>query len=294
MRDAERDWQPRTGLSQPGKHDRSCCMQCTETNEVCACPVRHAAYTTKACKCWHYPSSIFLVSKKLNSIARRLFFSRNRFVFWDTCKDGNRVDKEPGPQYKYLVETSKLLQGLPSHALLHMRWICLSFRTFGSSDALPDTAGHQSWKEVTSLIKQQMWTSRLTVELNFIPPVPDYASQMEDPEDTDNTWLTYQNIVGIFKLQDSPFEDFFVRLASPKWNNLQNDMTRWKRERILEKRVMGDGYNAAARGKYRDYSINEESAPRRFWYDFFGISPKSNFDLDDPKVQARLLADTVG
>ena len=289
IRDNWRVWPPRKGLCESEDHSL-CCMQCTDAMEVCACPVRHAAYTTDACKCWYFPSSIFLVSRRFNHIAKKLFFSRNRFILCDACMDDNPSDREPGPGYKYMVKTTRLLRDLSSPALFYMRRISLSFHSFYSSDALLGTAGHESWKEVTGLIKRRMCTAALLIELDLMPTIPDNATHFDDSkEHRHETWLTFQNIVGLFKLEDGFYKDFFVRLGSPMSYSIKEDTLRWQRERELEKRVMGERYDAAARGKYRDYYIDETAGPRKFWYEQYGKNLCNSLDLEDPAIQNHLL-----
>ena len=132
-----------------------------------------------------------------------------------------------------------------------------------------------------------MCTSQLTVELDFIPLLPDYDVYSDDPKDLEDTWLSFQNIASLFKLDDSSYRNFFVSLASPMWYNLKDDTTRWKRERAIEQIVMGQRYNAAAGVKYRGSYINEEYGPRRYWFHTFGVVQR-DLDLDDPAIQVQL------
>jgi hypothetical protein len=244
-----------------------CCLRCTEMSEVCTCPIHHAAYTTNSCTCWRFPSAMFLVNRQVNKLATRVFFSQNKFVLFDSALYG-RHDENGMSHLRvgdgYLADQTTLLRSLPERSLSHLRWLRLNFRSFYSSDCLPGTPGHEAWTRLTSIIKAVAQISALTVELDLADGVGDmyHYPEMSDAE-VEEKWLTYQNIVGLFKAAPTDatgrndesasatlYRDFFIRLGSPQPYSAENDLLRWQREQELERRIMGADYNAAARGKY--------------------------------------------
>ena len=130
-----------------------CCLRCTDAAEVCACPVRHAAYTTGFCECWHFPWAIFLVSKRINQLATQIFFSENNFIFGDpTLEDID--DYLPKPGYIYLSDVADFFRRPPAHFLEHLRCIRFSFRTVLESSTPRGLPDYALWEGLAKAVKQ--------------------------------------------------------------------------------------------------------------------------------------------
>ena len=259
----DRNKQPVKSLRQFGNYGLICCMQCNDIGEVCTCPVRHAAATVSAftknvCKCWHFPSSIFLVNKHINRIATRIFFSKNKFIIWNTTpyEEGERSLEQ---QVKFLADPNSILRSLSIAAFSHLRWVRLNFRSFHQLDGQSNSPGYKSWTELTSRLKYAVPDlSLLTIELDLWSYLSlSYFFPEGDRHDIAKKWTAYQNIAELFKVPPDTrnYRDFFIYLGSPQPNSARDDVIRWRRERELEARIMGDGYNAGARGKYRKRGV---------------------------------------
>ena len=250
----DRTGEPRKSLKQFEDHEIICCIHCNDFGEVCTCPIRHAAYTTNRCSCWRFPLSIFLVSRKVNRLADKIFFYKNHFILWDSAESKVGDQAALRSSDGYLADQNALLLSLPKHSLSHLRWIRLNFHSFYSSDGLHGTPCHNVWIKLITVLKTVTPVAQLTVDLDF---VYEAACVMRYPEMSDDVteekWTTYQNIIELFKVSTAAplFRGFFIRFGSPMPCEAEGDLLRWQRERILEARVMGDDYDAAARGMYR-------------------------------------------
>jgi hypothetical protein len=245
------DGRPPKSLRQLGDNNVLCCRRCSDTLDVCACPSRHAAYTTNNCTCWRFPSALFLVDRNLNALATRVFYSQNKFILIA----GEVEDAfSPPTTDQYLRGQTALITSLPKSALPHLRWIEVSLKTLYPSDCLPGTSGQAAWTGLAAVIKSVARTTPLTVQLRLGDGVHDLFMNPEmDDAEVVQKWESFQNIADLFKATPTTgYRDFFIRLSSPQPHSAENDLLRWQRERVLEGRIMGAEYDAAARGKYRD------------------------------------------
>ena len=259
-----------------------CCMQCTEAGEVCACPARHAACTTNACRCWHFPSALFLVNKNINHLAKNVFFTQNKFIFSD--------EHTIWGNYVPLADDVAILPNLSQFAFFRLRWICLYFNSLRRP--IIAMKMYTRWQAASQLIKEQLETNHLTLELNCAYAVDESYEYHHDDAQEDFTWSIYQDIVDLFRIEPKRLHKaFFVRLASPLAHFQEDDMKRWQRERILEKRIMGEDYDAAAHGKYgpqvEGYMDLIQSQPARYGPDGTKLNPDFGLQGCDETFEPR-------
>ena len=198
-------FQPIKSLKQIIDYSESCCLQCNDILEVCTCSVRHAARPSKMCTCWQYPSSMFLVSRDFNNKARRIFFSRNTFVFYDVPRAKYQYIRDlESVDYEYLEGTVQLLRRIPPSSLNYMRIISLRLAYVYKSATVPTKAINNNWCQLASTIISQFNTSQLTIEIDFIPPLfPAEEAWTDDPLRLQLIWAFYQSITFLFKLEDN-------------------------------------------------------------------------------------------
>ena len=263
-------------------HDKlqPCCRQCTLSGEVCACPTRHAAYTSRVCKCWDFPKSLFLVSRSINRLATRIFFAKNQIVLWESSFWQD--DRDPAQDFSYLVQPRRFLTEVPLFQLGHIRWLRLTFICFEDTDCQDGSAFRDAWIELTIMIKWLPLLEQLTVELDYADNIlwkhPRWESDWVDSDYT-TAFETYTDIVNLSRLPESRhYKNFFVRLSCPA-RFPEDDWRRWNLERELERSIMGDAYDAVAAGKYSDKLRWDESLRPKYW-----LREDENLDWHDKSL----------
>ena len=238
--------------------DSRCCHNCTDAIEVCCCCLNHAAYTSSRCTCWQYPASLFLVNKTFYEYALELFFSSNRFVI---CEDTWSTTPEV-----LHVRTRTFLRQLPRRARDYLTWIRINFWVF-------DGGIFHMFEHWDALAKElsQCPPHKLTIDLDLEENQVDRVYNRPTEQEELGMW----NIYLMFTRRLSPLrlKDFFVRLAWPP--DPEKVAEREDCERRLEKLVMGEDYDAEARGKYTNRGLSA--------YDLF-LAQKPVFAVDGTQV----------
>lgn len=203
--------------------------------ETCFCRRMHGG-SFSHCDEHPFPSDIFLVSRKMYSLATEVFFSRTWFAF--SLNSSN-------------MEAPSFLQMLTrlSHSTLRrIRFLQLDLPCFSRVLKTPHLTEHRigKWFETVEAIAQNMDLSNLTLRLNMGEYVMDLFFDIPDlpPEQEDAMWDVYQRLVEPL-VPLGPFKNFYVRIEHP----LDDDELQLQREAILERRVMGEGYDAWRHGK---------------------------------------------
>ena len=245
------------------QHGRTCCLRCTDGMEGCCCPINHSAFTSFRCVCWSLPTALFRVSKGLKDEAIAIFFSKNRFLI-------HEQPWTPGSRPAMRLALS-FFRTLKPPALKNLRWLRFNLIGDGRLDVLEGTTLLERWKEVAQFIAHNLRTSNLTVELDLR-----YGFEHPDPLDPETekqrerNWKSYQNMARVFNFKDG-LKDFFVHLASPYEQADEIDFdVRKNREKILEKMIMGDDYDAAARGKFTNRGLSLRDVHYQRIYEHIG------------------------
>ncbi|MCJ1251703.1 hypothetical protein MMC30_008938 [Trapelia coarctata] len=248
-------YDPTRRLRPLGEWESMCCMRCTESGEACCCIVNHASFSSRQCICWRFPAALFHVNKEFKHHATKLFFSANQFLIWeDISLEHNHLQ---------ILATLLLLRRLPASALKYLRWLRFSFRKVLPDITLNTSSIPDPWQQAADMIHRHLVTSKLTIELDCKYQFR-YKYGEARPEEEDR-WNLYQTLASVFQSK-GPFKDFFVHLGPFVDLPREEDSLRLDRERVLEKRIMGAGFNAVARDKYKNrgkslYDIFLEQPP---------------------------------
>ena len=177
------------------------------------------------CRCWRFPTELFLVSSAYHRDATRIFYSSNHFyVYGGTRNFLYKRDMCP-----------RFIQQLPRDARQHLRSIQF---------LLPKTAGWSMryWKQDVLSLGCSVELSRLTVTIDgSLWRNRDWSSTEASDK---SAWERTQGIVEPF-MKLARLKDFYVHLGYP-----MNEELRSRREKVLERRVMGGDYDSEKRGKY--------------------------------------------
>ena len=238
-------WEPNHGLT-----FFECCRKCTDALEVCCCSLQHAAFSRK-CICWKMPTTLFLISSSLREEAIRIFYQRNHFAI---LPQGGRLtysDTHP--------TLLQFLVSLPTQALRYVQSIECLLPVFGSNYLLSGGDGISNWLETINFIANSLVTSNLTLTLNISDqhgPSADcaYMSQREILDREIAMWATYRRIIEPMAVLKG-LRNLFIHISWPV--EATKEHIRNAQEHILERRVMGVGYDSNLQGKF---------APRRPWW----------------------------
>jgi len=238
----------------------SCCLQCTSTLETCCCPPLHAAYTSMACCCWVMPSALFLVSRKVRDQALEIFFSRNRFEIWP-----ERREDEPRlqPDSTHVLE---FLQALPAVALRYIRSLHIKVRLLEYQVVGPGTEFQSNWNTTIDFISRNLEIPQLCLSIQDVGGramrISYYTTgytDAESAEDDEFEWQLYQHLAAPLAVLKG-LRDFAIRFSrSGSFGRFHAE-----RERILERRVLGDAYHDAVRAKEKareEGRVVEEETP---------------------------------
>ena len=183
------------------------------------------------CCCWRFPTELFLVSSAYHREATRIFYSSNHFyIYGETNMRWN--EREMCPRF---------IQRLPRDARQYLR--SLQF-------LLPVSArwSEGDWKEELLILSRSVEMSRLTVTIDESLWRCRDTSRGWSTEIDGSSWKRTQAVVEPF-MKLGRLKDFFVHLGYPM-NSLGSGELRSRREKILERRVMGSDYDSEERGKY--------------------------------------------
>ena len=217
-----------------------CCKMCTETLEVCCCSFYHAAYSSR-CVCWRVPISIFLVSHRVRELATHIFYTSNHFIILPRSDKDNNTLVQRSSQ----GELSQFLARLPEYAWKDLRYIQWTSPVFKADYIPPNEDETSGWLNTIDLLSRKADLSRLSIMMDLICDYTWYIPNGEYVLDAQEMvmWTAYQRalkpMVGLKGLLN-----LFIHI---NWPRLDQD----RYEKKLEELVMGEGYNSAARGKYR-------------------------------------------
>jgi hypothetical protein len=223
-----------------------CCGNCTDTLEACCCSVQHAAFAEN-CTCWKMPTELFLLCHSLRIEATKIFYRRNHFVILPAGVEFTLVDAQPS--------VLEFLVSLPSQALEHLRSIECVFANLSPNFLNPGSKGHSHWLRTIAFICDHLQLSTLSLTLNMSSdrgPSSDcaYMSLQQILDTEDAMWATYQRIIG--PLTRAPLnlglKNLFIHLSWPVDDAKLH--IRDAQERALERRIMGEGYDALSQGKF--------------------------------------------
>ncbi|KAF8886878.1 hypothetical protein CPB84DRAFT_1949271, partial [Gymnopilus junonius] len=243
------EYHSRRGIEPFEQGDTTCCLQCSDAADACCCPSNHAAFSSVQCTCWVYPAALFQVSKDIWQEAMVIFFSKNKFIIWE---EPWPLDKRPG-----MRQALSFFKKLPPLALENLRWIRFNLIGDYPLDVPEGSIPLAGWKEMAKFVADKMDTRKLTVELDLRydhedPDVYDIETEVQ----REKNWKSYQNMAEVFYFKDG-LKDFFVHLASPyEIRGVIDARVRKERERILEKRIMGEGYDSHTRGKFTNRGVS--------------------------------------
>ncbi|RDL33241.1 uncharacterized protein BP5553_08680 [Venustampulla echinocandica] len=231
-----------------GLSTSECCRQCTDALEACFCSVRHAAFSSMPCQCWVFPSALFLVSRKLHEYATEIFFSKNTFVAYPG-------DASPDPPDS--LHLLCFFQQLPPTALQYLSNLRIELSGLDYHLVDSGTEFQKNWTMAIDFISQNLVlhrlglrvvdeTSRGATEAWYTTGVDDSA-ELEAQE-----WQLYQHLAEpLVKLKS--IKDLWIHFSRPVHGKYYGDKSlelRQQREIILEKSIIGDAYDNAARGKF--------------------------------------------
>lgn len=235
------EWEPDHGLTVS-----DCCKKCTDALEACCCSLQHAAFAV-ACACWKIPTDLFLLSRSLREGATRIFYQRNHFAILP-----------PGANFTFLDAQPPLLdffKSLPQQALRNLRSLECILPTLSSDFLIPGSDANSHWLQTLTFISNNLQISTLSLTLNMSSdrgPSSDcaYMSLQEILEREDAMWETYQRIVEPLTITplNRGLKDLFIHLSWPTDDAKRH--IRNAQERILEQKVMGEGYDAILQGKF--------------------------------------------
>lgn len=223
--------------------------------ELCALIHRHC-YRGKAqnaalyssCSCWRFPANYFLVSREVHQIATRIFYSNNHFNIF--CYDNH--SKEPTLHLAKFPPFTKRLTGNALPYLRSLQFMISDIPSFPSPQA---SVSIKNWTECVRMLKQDGDIPRLSITIDFSRAgeiVEVYDDHLAAFERDKRARVTEQRIIGSLKLLHG-LKDLFVHWGYPRYRETyprHSADEREKREIMLEQSVMGQDYNATARGKY--------------------------------------------
>ena len=209
------------------------------------------------CRCWRFPKSLFLLSTYLNREATRIFYSSNHFII-------------NGPQSTDVDHLRKdcplFLDPLRSNALplvkslqIGVPFIYTTPLDFGCENTL-------LWTNILETVQQYANLSKLTLTLDM-----SRACSRKERFQTATYRSTFQNNEAASLMEQQMvstmtglggLKDFFVYGTLP-WEFDLDLEKRGRRERKLERLVMGKSYDSVSRGK-----LPSGERPRGFGINF--------------------------
>jgi hypothetical protein len=234
------------GTVDPGWYRFACCRSCSEYR--CYCWTRQAAFST-TCTCWKVPIALFRVSSSFREDALSVFYNKNHFVVLP-------MPREQSGEIGIL----KFLKRMPMAArryLRSVRWILpmvltpydYQYKEFRILEF------YQDWVEAMAFCARELKLEQLslTVDMSFQISGP-YTDILKAA-----TWewriaLCMSGVMALHKGWKNVFFHLFEH--EEDWPiNIRIGRTtieawREEREEILERRVMGQDYDACSRGKF--------------------------------------------
>lgn len=142
-----------------------CCVASTDSLDCCTCASFHGSYSA-TCKCWRLPIEIFLVSRQVYSIAQRIFYQRNRFIFLPA---GTRLHTMYYVK-PVLPSLKRLFNKLPQGALGLMRFIGIGIRFTDAPGTPKYKKLSNEWNDIVSSIAAACDLQNLCLVLFTVVP----------------------------------------------------------------------------------------------------------------------------
>lgn len=232
----------------------SCCGKCAFTPLGCCCPPT-ATYSS-TCTCWVHPKGLFLVNRKVYSMAAELFYA-NTFQILDQSSTGF-VEGITTLSY---IESLKLF---PPASLQFLRSLHLASETFQflnrpEGDIQKYVANMQ---ELANFLVTNLTLTLLTLRTtedtserrklnNTWYEYWETKNSCTDPQ-VPRGWAYYQMVFGeLCRLKG--LKNLYIHLN----RRIGHEEARNKMEKDLEKLVMGDGYDSAANGKFDKFWVGD-------------------------------------
>ncbi|KAL9630731.1 MAG: hypothetical protein Q9164_006268 [Protoblastenia rupestris] len=216
------------------------CSMCRPVRQSCCRPLTQAAFASQ-CQCWRFPSALFLVNQKIRKEAIRIFYSRNHFFILQR-------DSEARP-WPMIWKCPPFLKLLPRDALKYLR--SLQFVMLHYIDyLLTDTQPAKDWLACIDLLHREADLPQLTVTIDMSRSrreIDGYHLPIGTTLDYE-AWSRDQRLLEPVERLHA-LKDLFVHLAHPAYST-DWIIDRERKERLLERQVMGEGYDSSIRGKF--------------------------------------------
>ncbi|XHG09850.1 hypothetical protein AWENTII_012887 [Aspergillus wentii] len=128
----------------------TCCGTCSPVRSVCFCQTRQTAFST-TCSCFLSPVSYFLVSRGFYEDARRVFFSKNNFVF---------LEEDP----EFMM---RIMHYIPTSSFMQIRYLSFKFpltcRVAARPGHKPEDSALLSWSVLRRFIREHFDLERLSL-----------------------------------------------------------------------------------------------------------------------------------
>ncbi|KAH6694872.1 hypothetical protein BKA61DRAFT_623996 [Leptodontidium sp. MPI-SDFR-AT-0119] len=249
--------------------DAMCCGNCSPSLQICSCWTCHAAFSS-TCTCWRFPLSFFLVNKRMKELSAVVFYGSNHFRVLPRHWNNSRK-----------LEIYNFLTWIPRDGRAYLRNLTweMTWETKEEWDGylLQGDETHDQWlatlEFLTALPHRQL---RLTIDAKFsqgdiyianggseyydsgvlVPPSV-YISEAE------HSFSVAKMVAEDLVNRDLRFKDLFWHFVWPKvgtWRGEGEMGYGWaeatvekRRDKgaVLEKMVMGSGYEGEERGKYK-------------------------------------------
>ena len=221
---------------------RNPCELCLRIQKNRSYKMRRLDATHSQCTCWRFPSELFFVSHEVHRIATRIFYSRNHFNI--RGDDGDARCWQPALDFPPL---NKHLPQQAASQLRSLRFVILDILSF--SPEIFDKS-MQDWVECLDILRRDADLARLAVTVDMscsLNNMDMYCTQEEGAESDGTAWVKEQRIMKPLTLLRG-LKSLFIHLGYPKYS-MDRVEERVKRESLLERSIMGEGYNADERGK---------------------------------------------
>ncbi|KAI4161906.1 MAG: hypothetical protein LQ342_004472 [Letrouitia transgressa] len=210
------------------------------------------------CGCWVFPQALFSLCRKLRREAIRIFYSENHFIIH--YQGDWKVGDLKLPHLSFLA-FCKSQGAVPWLRSIQFELPCMATYKVLSTHRYNGYKIMTEWDDDINFLASEADLSRLTVTIGLFETHTNYR-----PDDQ-GSWISSlqkQRISDkLTKLHG--LKDLFVHLSYFPIH-LEPVMELERREKELEQKVMGDNYNAVARGKF-SVSGRRHVQPDKYYFD---------------------------
>jgi hypothetical protein len=237
-----------------------CCEQCVPTTatRACFCSRKGRIFST-TCICHSPRHALFSVSQQVREDSIAIYYSRNRFLVTPFgCPTMNSVKTSRYHNFPPLshdkmrhVELSLYISALTRNAVQNIRWLEWLLPAARQKYLLPGTRTWIDYLDTLDMMRHAMRIEALTFVLNMA--AGGYSQWREDWDGNPyrevvpvTDWQWYEQIaLALGRL--GPLKDCFIYLGRNGPESRVNE--RIRRERSLERAIMGEHYDSTSRGK---------------------------------------------